>query len=250
MWYKELLFSFFIFLRLNWINQIGKGNKISELVLISLLPLIGYKWVHRNVLAVARQQQYLRHSELPSHFEAENGYRKILFSHWAPLLGSKREGATVNETFPFHFLTCFSFCCAEEQAASLALLWCGSCAAAPTLPVTCWLSSLTSSGGITFSNVLWSCGAILLLSSAFGYRRGWYCSQKWAWSIRIPEDGWVLYEITIYFLLFDPSPQKSPLTAVRGFSPRWNLVLCSCLFHMFYFYQPSKAIYIQLFSSE
>lgn len=41
--YKELLFSFFTFLRLNWINQIGKGNKILELVFISLLPPIGYK---------------------------------------------------------------------------------------------------------------------------------------------------------------------------------------------------------------
>lgn len=162
----------------------------------------------------------------------------------------RRSNCEWDISFSLHFLTCFSFYCAEEQAASLALLWCGSWAAAPTLPVTCWLSSLTSSGGINFSNVLWNYGAILLLSSAFGYKRGWYCSQKWAWSIRIPEDGRVLYEITIYFLLFDPSPQKSPLTAVRGFSPRWNLVQCSCLFHMFYFYQLSKAIYIQLFSSE
>lgn len=47
------------------------------------------------LLGVAKQQQYLRHSELPSHLEAENGYGKISFSHWAPLLSSKREGETV-----------------------------------------------------------------------------------------------------------------------------------------------------------
>lgn len=112
------------------------------------------------LLAVARQQQYLRHSEIPSHFEAENSYRKILFSHWAPLLGSKR-GVTVNQrhfllssfffisakdtmAVEFHnsfiiakpFLplatdpmnrtyipTCLAFCCAEEGIASLAPLW-------------------------------------------------------------------------------------------------------------------------------
>lgn len=78
--YKELLFSFFTFITLNGINQIAKGNKILELVLISLLPPIGYKLV-QWMLPAAVLQQHLRHTETSSHFEAENGNRKTLFSH-------------------------------------------------------------------------------------------------------------------------------------------------------------------------
>lgn len=98
------------------------------------------------------------------------------------------------------------------------------------------LSSLLSAG-ITLTKELWSCGSVMLLTSAFGGRGGWQCLQKWAWTFRTffsLEESWVSHERRIrFFKIWPVSAQKSPFTAVRAFSVCWHLFLYGFLQTLF-----------------
>lgn len=179
----------------------------------------------------AAVMQHLRNSVLPSHFKAENGNRKILFSHWVPLLASKREGTAINQRH-FHFTSFLFFCfpvksmavefwnslvsakpffpSAAHLTSETSILTCLCpfqkgrqphflCRAGAVTAVSCCHPSLLSRGGITPNNVLWSCGWVLLLTSASRCRGGWHCLQKWAWTFRTLEESWVSHQIWIRF---------------------------------------------------
>lgn len=232
---KELLFSFFTFLKLNWINQIRKGNKILELVLISLLPPISYKWVHWNATCCCKATTIL--GALWAMFSSWG--RKWLWSdHWALLLGNKRGGATVNQRhFPFFCLCLFflfsvkrqsgwEFCnsliitkpffpSATELASKTYICQLASPFAMqrsgqhhlPTFSMAagqccsgtaCNLQYFLSSPEVaSFFLICCETSVVLLLSSPFRCRKEWHHSQKWTSSLRTHEKNRVLCEIWI-----------------------------------------------------